>query len=126
MGVTPDDGARDEPDVAALAGSPGIDHLSRRRQPFGNTRLGGTSAAAPMWAGVWALLEQGKGHTTITNSLEGLYTLGKAGKGFHDVTSGNNGGPGDTRPAATPRRPATTWRPAGALRTPPTLIANWQ
>jgi kumamolisin len=92
MTVTPNDGARDEPDVAALAGAPGVVVvLDGTANGFG-----GTSAATPIWAGCWALLEQGKGHKTITNGLETIYTLGKAGTGFHDITSGNNGGPGDT------------------------------
>lgn len=91
MGVTPNDGARDEPDVAALAGDPGVIVVL----DGGQSGFGGTSAAAPMWAGAWALLEQGKGHKTITNGLEEIYTLGKAGKGFHDITSGNNGSPSD-------------------------------
>jgi kumamolisin len=92
MTVTPNDGARDEPDVAALAGAPGV-VVVLDGQTGG---FGGTSAATPIWAGCWALLEQGKGHKTITNGLETIYTLGKAGTGFHDITSGNNGGPGDT------------------------------
>ena len=127
MGVTPNDGARDEPDVAALAGSPNINIYLAGASPFGNTvPVGGTSAAAPMWAGVWALLEQAKNHVAITNSLEGLYTLGKNGKGFHDVTSGNNGGPGDTGtggyPAAMGYDLATGWGSPNTAE----LIANWQ
>jgi kumamolisin len=127
MGVTPDDGARDEPDVASLAGSPFINIYIAGVSPFGNTApVGGTSAAAPVWAGVWALLEQAKNHVAITNSLEGLYALGKAGKGFHDVTSGNLGGPGDTAaggwPAATGYDLATGWGSANTAD----LIANWQ
>jgi kumamolisin len=126
MGVTPNDGARDEPDVAALAGSPNINIYLAGVSPFGNTvPVGGTSAAAPVWAGVWTLLSQAKG-TAITNSLEGLYALGKAGKGFHDVTSGNNGGPGDTAaggyPAAAGYDLATGWGSPNAAD----LIANWQ
>ncbi|MGZ3439982.1 MAG: S53 family peptidase [Polyangia bacterium] len=127
MGVTPNDGARDEPDVASLAGSPYINIYIAGVSPLGNTTpTGGTSAAAPVWAGVWALLEQAKGHTPITNSLEGIYTVGHAGKGFHDVTSGNLGGPADTGTggyaAAAGYDLATGWG------TPNTadLIANWQ
>ena len=127
MGVTPDDGARDEPDVAALAGSPYINIYIAGASPFGNTTpTGGTSAAAPVWAGVWALVEQAKGHTAITQSLEGLYAAGHAGHGFHDVTSGNLGGPGDTAAggyaAAAGYDLATGW---GSPNTAD-LIANWQ
>jgi subtilase family serine protease len=127
MGATPNDGARDEPDVAALAGSPNINIYLAGASPFGNTvPVGGTSAAAPVWAGIWALLEQAKNHVAITTNLEGLYTLGKSGKGFHDVTSGNNGGPGDTATGGYPAGPgydlATGWGSPNAAE----LIANWQ
>ena len=57
---TPDDGARDEPDVSALAGPPYITSSSGRIG--GDRSVGGTSAATPIWAGVWALLEQAKSH----------------------------------------------------------------
>ena len=127
LGVTPDDGARDEPDVAALAGAPYINIYIAGASPFGNTTLtGGTSAAAPVWAGVWALLEQSKGHTAISNSLEGLYALGKVQKGFHDVVGGNLGGPGDTASggyaAAAGYDLATGWGTPNAAD----LIASWQ
>ncbi|HEY2744108.1 MAG TPA: S53 family peptidase [Polyangia bacterium] len=91
VGPNASDGARDEPDVAALAGAPGVVvYLDGSATSFG-----GTSAATPMWAGVWAMIEQGKGHKTITNGIETLYTLGAAGHGFHDITSGSNGAPND-------------------------------
>jgi kumamolisin len=123
MGVTPADGARDEPDVAALAGAPGVIVILD-----GNTGgFGGTSAATPMWAGVWALIEQGKGHKTITNGLETLYALGAAKKGFFDVISGTggNGGPGDTPTggyaAGVGYDLSTGWGTPNAAQ----LIANW-
>ncbi|HEX8950478.1 MAG TPA: S53 family peptidase [Polyangia bacterium] len=127
MGVTPNDGARDEPDVASLAGAPYINIYIAGASPLGNTTpTGGTSAAAPVWAGVWALLEQAKNHAAITNSLEGLYTVGKAGKGFHDVTSGNLGGPADTGTGGYAAGPgydlATGWGSPNAAD----LIASWQ
>jgi kumamolisin len=120
QGVTPNDSSRDEPDVAALAGAPGIAvYVS------GPSVVGGTSAAAPVWAGVWALLSQARGPAPITNSLERLYQLGKAGKGFHDVVSGNNGGPGDTMNGGYPAGPgydlATGWGTPNAQE----LIASW-
>jgi len=60
------------------------------------TVLGGTSAVAPLWAGLIALLDEQKGKPMgYLNPV--LYGL--AGKGaFHDITQGNNGayaaGPG--------------------------------
>ena len=121
MGVTPNDGARDEPDVAALAGAPGVVVILDGSAGG----FGGTSAATPMWAGAWALLEQGKGHKTITNGLETLYTLGKNGMGFHDITSGNNGGPGDVATggyaAAAGYDLSTGWGSPNVTA----LIANW-
>ncbi|HEY1587123.1 MAG TPA: S53 family peptidase [Polyangia bacterium] len=121
MGVTPADGARDEPDVAALAGAPGVVVVLDGAQGG----FGGTSAATPMWAGAWALLEQGKGHKTITNGVETLYTLGKNGMGFHDITSGNNGGPGDVATggyaAAAGYDLSTGWGSPNVTA----LIANW-
>jgi subtilase family serine protease len=127
VGVTPNDGARDEPDVAALAGYP---YVSVYMVEAGSTdpilAIGGTSASAPMWAGIWALLEQSTGGAPITNSHERLYELGKLGKGFHDVVSGNNGGPSDTPtggyPAVAGYDLSTGWG------TPNTadLLASWK
>ena len=64
--------------------------------------IGGTSAAAPAWAGVVALLNEHRG--TRSGLLNrGIYNLGRAQQAggpvvFHDVTSGTNGrypaGPG--------------------------------
>jgi subtilase family serine protease len=63
--------------------------------------LGGTSLAAPMWAGIVAIADQGRvlaGEGTMngaTQTLPALYALSSAD--FHDVTTGNNGyaaGPG--------------------------------
>jgi kumamolisin len=123
VGVGPQatDGARDEPDVAALGGAPGVVvYFDGAAQAFA-----GTSAATPMWAGVWAMIEQGKGHKTITNGIETLYTLGAAGMGFHDITSGNNGGPNDSPTggyaAAAGYDLSTGW---GSPNTA-ALIANW-
>jgi kumamolisin len=91
MGVTPADNSRDEPDVAALAGPPYIADY-----PGGASAVGGTSAATPMWAGIWALIDQAKaGGKGLPMGMESLYKLGAAKKGFTDITAGNNGGPGD-------------------------------
>lgn len=65
-----------------------------------NTVVGGTSAVAPLWAALLARLAQGTGrnlglvHTQLYQGVR----AGTAQRGFHDVTSGNNGsyhaGPG--------------------------------
>jgi hypothetical protein len=63
--------------------------------------VGGTSLAAPMWAGLIAITDQGRvlsGQTTLdgaTQTLPKLYALPSTD--FHDITTGNNGyaaGPG--------------------------------
>jgi kumamolisin len=58
--------------------------------------IGGTSAVAPLWAGLLALINQSLGSNVgYVNTL--LYSA-KAEATFHDITSGNNGdysaGPG--------------------------------
>ena len=51
--------------------------------------VGGTSAVAPLWAGLIALLNQQRGEAVgFLNPL--LYAAGEGG-GFRDITSGNNG-----------------------------------
>jgi kumamolisin len=87
VGVTPNDGARDEPDVVALAGSPGVLQV-QSGQLSGSE---GTSAAAPMWAAMWALLDQSQGGKGLPNGIERLYVLGKSGTGFRDIIKGTNG-----------------------------------
>jgi len=53
-----------------------------------NTTIGGTSAAAPLWAGLIALLNQQLGRSLgFINPL--LYQIGSGA--FHDITTGNNG-----------------------------------
>ncbi len=54
----------------------------------GWTAIGGTSASAPQWAGLIALADQMAGKP-LGFLNPALYKL--AGKGFHDVTKGNNG-----------------------------------
>jgi kumamolisin len=59
--------------------------------------FGGTSAVAPLWTGLIALLNQKLGKP-VGFFQPGLYALPAADKAFHDITSGNNGafsaGPG--------------------------------
>jgi len=69
--------------------------------------IGGTSAAAPLWAGLIALMNQSlKTRLGFINPL--LYKLAASSGAFHDVTAGNNGdyraGPG--------------WDPCTGLGTP--------
>ncbi|MDB4970509.1 MAG: hypothetical protein JWN44_6198 [Myxococcales bacterium] len=100
VGLTPNDAARDEPDVAAIAGGGGV-WVSYRGQ---RNAVGGTSAAAPIWAGVWALVDQGKGGTGIPDALTKIYAVGKTAA-FNDITKGDNGGPDGISPGY----PATTF-----------------
>jgi len=56
--------------------------------------IGGTSAGAPQWAAILALVNQGRalhhaGSLSSNQSLTGLYSLPAAD--FHDITSGSNG-----------------------------------
>ena len=83
VGPYPNDGVRDLPDVAALAGSPCLDTTQGAAE--------GTSAATPMWAGVWVRLDQHLGGHGITNGAEVLYATAKAhSNAFNDITVGEN------------------------------------
>jgi kumamolisin len=53
------------------------------------TVIGGTSAVAPLWAGLLALINESLG-TNVGYANPLLYAA-SAGKTFHDVTSGSNG-----------------------------------
>ena len=62
-----------------------------------NTAIGGTSAVAPLWAGLIALINQSLGKPVgFLNPL--LYSQVASGGGFQQITVGNNGsfkaGPG--------------------------------
>ncbi len=52
--------------------------------------VGGTSAVAPLWAGLLARINQGRG-APVGFLNPRLYRLAPAGGLFHDVVSGNNG-----------------------------------
>jgi kumamolisin len=92
----PMDGARDQPDVALLA-SPGNAGYVVVFEGALNV-VGGTSAAAPTWAGIVALLNHAAsaGSSGAGALNPRLYALGQrqyAEGGpavFHDVTAGNN------------------------------------
>ena len=123
MGLNPfaNDGARHEPDVSALAGAPGVEIYLKGQ----TTVAEGTSAAAPIWAGVWAVIDQVKGGGKgLPNGMESLYTLGKSGlPGFHDITVGTNTD-GNTAgyPALVGYDLATGWGSPDL----PNLLANWK
>jgi kumamolisin len=58
-----------------------------------STVFGGTSAVAPLWAGILALINQqraakGKGWVGFLNPV--LYGLASTANAFHDVVNGNN------------------------------------
>jgi kumamolisin len=86
VGPYPNDNARDVPDVAALAGDPGANiYAEAQIQP-----VQGTSAAAPMWASMWSMIAESRGHVGIVNFHERLYGIGGT-SAYHDIIGGNNG-----------------------------------
>jgi subtilase family serine protease len=109
----PGDGKRDVPDIALNASS-GHDSLlfcsqddltqqkstatscaSGFRTSDGNlTAVGGTSAGAPTFAGILALINQATGSNGLGNVNPMLYALAaNTPSAFHDITSGNNNTP---------------------------------
>jgi kumamolisin len=85
-------GGRGVPDVAGDASPETGYNIQVDGQ---QTVVGGTSAVAPLWAGLIALINQQNG-SPLGFFNPALYQSG--GSGFHDITSGNNGdfsaGPG--------------------------------
>jgi kumamolisin len=118
VGVTPNDNSRDTPDVVALAGSPGVVQIDSGKP----TASEGTSAAAPLWAAMWALIDQSQGGKGLPTGLEKLYKLGKAGTGFRDITIGSNAGGTTPGFPAGPGYDLATGLGAPDLQT---LIAAW-
>ena len=93
-GVTPNDGARDVPDISmeAACANPSVASTEPR-----STRVEcgfcGTSLGAPVWAGITQLLIQKRGHRvgTLNPTLYRIAGQRNAGrKGIRDVTLGNN------------------------------------
>jgi uncharacterized protein (TIGR03437 family) len=96
LGV-PNDGARDVPDIA-LAASPNHDgYVYVYQGSVQSLAIGGTSASAPVFAGMLALLNQ----YLVANHLQGVAGLGNINPvlyhlahssttAFHDITSGSN------------------------------------
>jgi subtilase family serine protease len=91
--------------------APGVDSSGKpTAAPDWHNNVGGTSASAPEWAGLIAIIDQGlvaNGHPTLTSSnqttgtMPALYSLASNPttyqRDFHDITAGNNGflaGPG--------------------------------
>lgn len=93
VGVTPDDGARDVPDLAFSASSHSLPYTVVSQ---GNTAgFGGTSCAAPSFAGVLAIVNQAIGAALpgLGNVGPILYALASntsASSAFHDVAIGGN------------------------------------
>jgi trimeric autotransporter adhesin len=99
----PADGVRDVPDVAMMAGN-GIYSASwlvcddnadcsvQSDGSFSFEAYGGTSAAAPAFAGILALVEQSSGGRLgqAAKQIYDLYNGAYASVIFHDVTQGNN------------------------------------
>jgi len=90
----PDQTGRGVPDVASVADpDTGYNILVDGSQEV----VGGTSAAAPLWAGLIALLNQ-QLNTRLGLINTAIYALPEPNNGFNDITEGNNGsysaGPG--------------------------------
>ncbi len=98
------DGYRTIPDVSAAAdpNGPGVavydSHYFGAATPWCNGYEGGTSLSAPLWAGMVAVVNQGRmvnGQPTLDGAnelLPELYQLSATSPAdFHDITSGNNG-----------------------------------
>ena len=108
VGITPNDGARDVPDIAFSAS---VESLPYVVVAGGQTAgYGGTSCAAPPFAGVLALLNQaiGAAKPGLGNVGPMLYALARnpaTAGAFHDVTAGSN---------VVPCQPATPDCPASA------------
>ena len=93
---TPNDGARDIPDVSSGASplAPGYYWATDKKGTAAmDCCIGGTSLAAPTWAGISKLIAEVEGGR-LGNMNTRLYQLGNLGNasqsGLRDVTSGNN------------------------------------
>jgi subtilase family serine protease len=93
----PKDGRRDIPDVALIAGSPGVFLGHDFNESAGiYCCVGGTSVSAPIWAGFTRVLSQMLG-LRLGPMNPWIYQLANqqfgpqgAASGFHDITIGNN------------------------------------
>ena len=114
----PGDGKRDVPDIALngsnahdsylicsqdfFTGTPGVTSCANGfRSSSSNTNnnnlldgIGGTSAGAPTFAGILALINQATASSGLGNVNPMLYALAASSPtAFHDITSGNNNAP---------------------------------
>jgi subtilase family serine protease len=93
-------GARTTPDVSMLADpSPGVWIYDSWTEGPGWYAIGGTSLSCPMWAGLIAIANQGRGFLYGYGSLDGptqtlpaLYVKAMSSGDFNDITTGSNGG----------------------------------
>lgn len=104
----PADGARDVPDIALIA-SPEFPGVFWGHDVGGAGQItcciGGTSLAAPIWAGFSCVIAQLAGNTRLGNLNPLIYSLANTQydtAGFYDVTSGNNNYNGVTGYSAGP------------------------
>jgi kumamolisin len=79
---------RGTPDVAGDADPSTGYQVQADGQSFA---VGGTSAVAPLWAGLIALLNQSAGKSLGYLNPMLYQNVAETGGGFHDITSGNNG-----------------------------------
>jgi subtilase family serine protease len=110
----PDDGARDVPDIALIASpdSPGVfwGHDVNGTAQI-SCCIGGTSLAAPLWAGFSRVIAQMSGNTRLGSLNPLIYSLANTQyntAGFHDVTIGDNNFNGVTGFSAGPGYDQTT------------------
>jgi subtilase family serine protease len=92
----PNDGKRDIPDVAMLAGSPRV-FIGGDSSGSGAIVccIGGTSLAAPLWAGITKDIEAQLGplgsiNPTVYQLASAQFGQSATPNGFHDIISGNN------------------------------------
>lgn len=87
---------RNIPDVALTASNVWVTYFNG----LSSGTVGGTSCAAPLWAGFAALVNQQcatAGKPSIGFLNPALYAIGESGSGcFHDITTGNDAWPGNT------------------------------
>jgi subtilase family serine protease len=96
----PADGRRDVPDVSLTSSAQNDGYLicsqgscvnGFRAADLSLNVIGGTSAAAPGLAGIFAIISGGTGASGLGNANPRLYALAASAPGaFHDVTSGSN------------------------------------
>jgi subtilase family serine protease len=83
---------RGVPDVAADSGTTNLAVVVSYGGHIATQAAGGTSASAPLWAGIIALADQeANRHLGFVNA--GIYDIGRSASyhsAFHDVTSGSN------------------------------------